>query len=221
MFGFNSVRRPADNPSFASFLVIASAGVLGLWAGEGFFAAKYGLRIIAGQLQPWWYSLFFTIGAVAVYVRSEGTLFRIGLILFVLRYALAVFEVTALSASYPNVELLLSITSSIAFFAAGWPAARRWARVASCVVFVVLIPVRYGVLESVTGVKSVISEAKPCLLPVNTACRTLSEITGQITSAIRLRDAFLDRGRLTPGRHPFSPSALNPEGRRENVRGAE
>jgi hypothetical protein len=164
MFGFNSVRRPADNPNFASFLVVASAGVLGLWAGEGFFAVRYGLGVTAGHLTPRWYSLFFTIGAVAVCVRSEGALFRIGSILFAVRYALAVLEATALSASYPNVRLLLSIASSIAFFAAGWPATRRWARIASCIVFVVLIPVRYRVLESVTGVKSVISEAKPCSL---------------------------------------------------------
>jgi|SRR5437660_10279987 len=82
MFGFNSVRRPADDPGFASFLVIASAAILGLWAGEVVFATKYGLRISAGQQRPWWYSLFFVVGAVAVLVRSEGRLFRTGVILF-------------------------------------------------------------------------------------------------------------------------------------------
>src|SRR5437588_7056996 len=179
MFGFNSVLRPADNPSFASFLVIASAGILGLWAGERFFDAKYGSQVFAGRLQPWWYSLFFTVGALAVCVRSEGTLFRIALILFALRYALASLEVAVLSASYSNVQLLLSIASSITFFAAGWPAAWRWARVASCVAFVVLIPIRYRMLESVTGIRSVISEAKPRSLPLSAGWSTAVKLPAQ------------------------------------------
>ena len=171
MFGFNSVRRPADDPGFASFLVIASAAILGLWAGEVVFATKYGLRISAGQQRPWWYSLFFVVGAVAVLVRSEGRLFRTGVILFALRYAVAVAEVAVFGASYPSLRLLLSIASAVAFFAAGWRSARPWARITSCIGFLVLSPVRYRMLESVTGVTSVISEAKPCSLPLSAAWR--------------------------------------------------
>jgi len=122
-----NLRRPADDPGFASFLVIASAAILGLWAGEAFFAAKHGLRISVGQQQPWWYSLFFVVGAVAVWVRSEGRLFRTGVVLFALRYAIAVAEVTVLDANLPVSRLLLSIASAIVFFAAGWRAARPWA----------------------------------------------------------------------------------------------
>src|SRR6266516_3585923 len=113
----------------------------------------------ARHQQSWWYSLFFVVGAVAVWVRSEGRLFRTGVILFAVRYAVAAAEVAVLGAIYPKLRLLLSIASAVAFFAAGWRVAWPWARITSCIAFLVLSPFRYRVLESVAGTRSVVGDA--------------------------------------------------------------
>ena len=77
--------------------------------------------------------------------------------LFALRYVIAVAEATIVDGPYQLTRELLSVASAMVFVVAAWTAARPWAKIAGCIAFLVLTQTKYKMLESATGVKSVVS----------------------------------------------------------------
>jgi hypothetical protein len=64
--------------------------------------------------------------------------------------------VHGLPRDYPVVREVLLLAAAVASTFIGWPNARRWARVLACVLCVVAIPVRYQLLQTAHGVRSLV-----------------------------------------------------------------
>jgi hypothetical protein len=147
--------RPTNDPGFSSFLVLASATIIGLWIGETLFSWSYGLPRADWRF-PWWYSTLFALGAVLLLLRCEGRMFRIALGLFAARQILAAADPTLLYGGSWAVREMLLVAAAATFALAGWPAAHRWPRVLACVLCVAAVPVRYQMLQAAHEVRSVV-----------------------------------------------------------------
>ena len=153
---WRGLSRPTNEPGFSSFLVLVGATLIGSWIGEALFSRSYGLPRADGLL-PWWYSILFALAALLLLLRFEGRMLRIALGLLAARHMLAAADATLLHGQYRGVGATLLLVVAAAFALAGWPAAHRWARALACVLCVVAIPVRYRMLQTVHGVRSVVN----------------------------------------------------------------
>jgi hypothetical protein len=153
---WGSLGRPTNEPGFSSFLVLAGAIITGLWIGETLFSLSSGLPRADWRF-PWWYSTLSGLGALLLLLRCEGRMFQIALGLFATRQLLAAADPTLLHTHYRAVHEMFLVATAVAFAFAGWPAARRWARVLASVLCVAAIPVRYQILQGAHEVRSVVS----------------------------------------------------------------